>query len=69
MRGNITFSITVNPANDDMWFRIAAPAMYSWIGIAAGTSMGSTKAFLMAWEGEKEDCMAIISMNLTRGTQ
>lgn len=58
-RGNFTFTITVNPDNDDMWFRMAAPAMYSWIGIGAGTSMGNAKAFFMAWEGSGEDCMAI----------
>jgi hypothetical protein len=58
--GNVTFSITVNPDNDDMWFRIAAPAMYSWIGFAAGTEMASTKAFIMAWEGDREDCMCSI---------
>ncbi|KAF2421226.1 CBD9-like protein [Tothia fuscella] len=43
---NFTFTITVNPANKDMWFRMSAPSAYSWIAVGSGSSMSSSTMFI-----------------------
>ena len=42
-----------------MWFRMAAPAMYSWIGIGVGSSMGNAKTFFIAYEGSSDDSITL----------
>jgi len=57
--GNFTFTITVNPQNNDMWFRMAAPAMYSWIGIGVGSSMSNAKTYFIAYEGSASNSITL----------
>jgi hypothetical protein len=49
---NLTFTITVNPKTDDLWFRLSGPSQYSWIAVGTGTDMAGSTMFL-AYEAEK----------------
>ncbi|KIW09264.1 uncharacterized protein PV09_00187 [Verruconis gallopava] len=57
--GNFTFTITVNPQNDDLWFRMAAPSVYSWIGVGVGSQMKDAKVYFMAYQGSSSDKLTI----------
>lgn len=41
-----------------MWFRMSAPAQYSWISVGAGTKMATSKVMFMAYEGSADNSMS-----------
>lgn len=62
--GNLTFTITVNPNNHDLWFRLSAPSMYSWVAIGTGNQMENSNMFV-AYEGAKDNTITLSSRKST----
>ncbi|RDI82532.1 hypothetical protein Vi05172_g7305 [Venturia inaequalis] len=62
--GNFTFTISVNPDNKDMWFRMSAPSVYSWIAVGSGRSMEGSN-MVVAYEGAKDNTVTLSSRKAT----
>ena len=43
-----------------MWFRMSAPADYSWIAVGTGSEMKNSKIMFMAYEGSKDNSMHMV---------
>lgn len=57
--GNLTFTISVDPGSKDLWFRLSAPSMYSWVAVGTSQSMENSNMFV-AYEGAKENSMDLL---------
>ncbi|QDS70421.1 hypothetical protein FKW77_009580 [Venturia effusa] len=62
--GNFTFTILVNPDNKDLWFRLSAPSMYSWVAVGSGASMEGSN-MIVAYEGAKDNTVTLSSRMAT----
>ncbi|TLD23493.1 Serine/threonine-protein kinase [Venturia nashicola] len=62
--GNFVFTISVNPDTEDMWFRLSAPSMYSWVAVGSGTSMEGSN-MIVAYEGAKDNTVTLSSRKAT----